>query len=129
MSGMRKERASRGFDQVAPAERVSRPLLPAPVKGQRSRHSGEGAAPSCGGAAVEQAGGTRMSAPVHTEATRSGSSRHLFKIGEPDPVPYLAPEVVRDAQVAWNALARLAFQMDTVQLEPQVGWCWTRRRR
>src|SRR6202035_2722377 len=54
-------------------------------------------------------------------ATRSGSSRHLFKIGEPDPVPYLAPEVVRDAQVAWNALARLAFQMDTVQLEPQVA--------
>jgi hypothetical protein len=40
-----------------------------------------------------------------TEATRSKSSRHLFKIGEP--VPYLAPEVVHDAQVAWNALARL----------------------
>jgi hypothetical protein len=28
-----------------------------------------------------------------------------LQIGEP--VPYLAPEVVHDAQVAWNALARL----------------------
>jgi hypothetical protein len=53
-----EERSGGGFDQVAAAEQVSRPLLPAPVKGQRSRHSGEGAAPGCGGAAVEQAGGT-----------------------------------------------------------------------
>jgi hypothetical protein len=53
--------------KVAPAERLSRPLLPAPVKGQRSRHSGEGAAPGCGGAAVEQAGGT--------EDERAGANR------------------------------------------------------
>jgi len=113
---MWKERAGGGFDQVAPAEQVSRPLLPAPtVKGQRSRHSGEEAAPGCGGAAVEQAGGTEDERPVQTEATRRESSRHLFKIGEPDPVLSFAPEVVHDAQVAWNALARLEFQMDTVQ--------------
>jgi hypothetical protein len=67
MPGMREERAGGGLDQVAPAERVSRPLQPAPVKGQRSRHSGEGAAPGCGGAAVEQAGGT--------EDERAGANR------------------------------------------------------
>jgi hypothetical protein len=113
---MWKERAGGGFDQVASAEQVSRPLLPAPtVKGQRSRHSGEEAAPGCGGAAVEQAGGT--------EDERAGADRGDTKRIEPPPLQdrragpgsFLAPEVVHDAQVAWNALARLEFQMDTVQ--------------
>ncbi len=35
--------------------------------------------------------------------------RHLFKIGKPDPVPGLPPNLIHDAQVAWNALARLEF--------------------
>jgi hypothetical protein len=39
MPGMWKERSGGGFDQVALAERVSRPLQPAPVKPSRRRRS------------------------------------------------------------------------------------------
>lgn len=85
-------------------EFLARLGLSPPDQGARTSKSG------CGVAAARQSSrpaAPRMSAPVHPEATRSGSTRHLCRSGEPAPVPYLAPEVVHDAQVAWNALARL----------------------
>jgi hypothetical protein len=33
--------------------------------------------------------------------------RHLFRLGDDDPVPGVPPKLIHDAQVAWNALARL----------------------
>jgi hypothetical protein len=33
--------------------------------------------------------------------------RHLFRLGDDDPVRGVPPELIHDAQVAWNALARL----------------------
>jgi hypothetical protein len=52
---MWEEGTGSGFDQVAPADRLSRPLLPAPsVKGRQSRQPGDAAAPGgCQGPAGE----------------------------------------------------------------------------
>jgi hypothetical protein len=85
---MWKERAGGGCDQMAAAERVSRPLLPAPVKGQRSRHSGEGAAPGCDGAAVEQAGsaedkGAGADDTQRIQAAQEGEHRGILELRWP----------------------------------------------
>lgn len=37
--------------------------------------------------------------------------RHLFGVGRADPIPNLDPKDVHDAQVAWNALARLELKL------------------
>ena len=76
----------RWFDQVAPAQRVSRPLLPAPVKGRRSRHSGEGGAPGCGAghrAGPRQCAGANRGDTKRVEAAKEGEHSGIPHLRSP----------------------------------------------